>query len=80
MDIKILSTGCCSASSLERRVRAIVDAAGIDASVETVDDMKTIMSYGVMSTPALVVDGEVKVAGRAPSAAEIPDLLTSSPS
>lgn len=77
MDIKVLSTGCCNHSSLASRVQQIIDGAGIDASVETVDDVQEMMSYGVMSSPALVIDGEVKIAGREPSLEEIADLMTS---
>lgn len=78
MDIKVLNTKCCSTQSLERRVRQIVDGAGLDATIEKIDDMQEIMSYGVMSTPALVIDGTVKVSGRTPSVEEISKLLASS--
>lgn len=78
MEIKVLSTTHCNCQSLENRVQQIVDAAGLDASVEKIEDLKEIMSYDVMSTPALVVDGEVKVAGRSPSIEEISELLNAS--
>lgn len=77
MDIKILTTGCCDSHSLYDRVQSILDSTRIEASVERIEDLETVMSYDVMSTPALVIDGEVQVAGRVPSADELGDLLTS---
>lgn len=76
MDIKVLGTGCASCQTLERRVREAAEQAGRDASVEKIEDMQQIMEYGVMSMPALVVDGEVEVAGQAPSVQELTDLLS----
>lgn len=78
MDIKILTAGCCTRHSLQDRVNEVLESTGLDAAVERVSDMEEVMSYNVMSTPALVVDGEVQVAGRSPSADEIEDLLVSS--
>lgn len=78
MDIKILTTGCCHRNSLYDRVQSVLDSTGIDASVDLIEDLEEVMSYEVMSTPALVVDGNVQVAGRTPSADELADLLTSS--
>ena len=49
---------------------------GLECTVEKVTDIRAIMSYGVLSTPALVVDGQVKVAGRVPTAAQIQEMLT----
>lgn len=78
MDIKILTAGCCNRHSLYNRVDRILDSAGIDASVERIEDMEEVLSYGVLSTPALVIDGEVQVRGRTPSSNEIAGLLMSS--
>jgi len=78
MTVKVLGTGCSSCQTLETRVERVIEEAGLDIAVEKVDDMKDIMSYNVMSTPALVVDGEVKSAGRTPSIQELEDLLTGS--
>jgi small redox-active disulfide protein 2 len=75
MTVKVLGTGCSSCQTLETRVQRVIDEAGLDVAVEKVDDMKAIMSYDVMSTPALVVDGEVKSAGRTPSMQELKALL-----
>jgi small redox-active disulfide protein 2 len=75
MTIEVLGTGCSTCQTLEKRVQRVVDEADLDGTVEKVEDMQDIMSYGVMSTPALVVDGEVKSSGRAPSVQELKDLL-----
>lgn len=71
MDIKILGSGCPKCQRLERLTREVADELGIDARFEHVRDIAKIMEYSVLSTPALVVDGEVKVAGRMPSKEEI---------
>ncbi len=76
MDIKVLGTGCASCQTLDRRVREAVEQTDENASVEKIEDMQQIMEYGVMSMPALVVDGEVEVAGQAPSVKELADLLS----
>jgi small redox-active disulfide protein 2 len=75
MDIKVLGTGCSSCQTLERRVQKAVNATGSEVSVEKIEDMQQIMEYGVMSMPALVVDGEVETSGQVPSVAELKDLL-----
>ncbi len=75
MTIKILGTGCPKCQTLERHTRDALRRAEIDATVEKIEDMPAIMSYGVMSTPALVVDDEVRVTGRVPSPKELVDLL-----
>lgn len=77
MDIKILTAGCCNRHVLTDRVKTVLESTEIDVSVEQIDDLEEVMAYGVMSTPALVVDGEVQVTGRAPSSEEISDLLRS---
>lgn len=71
MIIKILGTGCAKCERLEQLTREVVAELGVDASFEHVRDMAAIMAYPVMSTPALVIDGEVAVFGRIPSKAEI---------
>lgn len=75
MEIKILGTGCPKCKNLESMVREIVARNGIEATVSKVDDIMDIMSYNVISTPAMVIDGKVVVRGRVPSAAEIESLL-----
>jgi len=71
MDIKILGTGCPKCQRLEQLTREVAVELGVDAQFEHVRDMAMIMKYPVLSTPALVVDGEVKVAGRMPSKDEL---------
>jgi small redox-active disulfide protein 2 len=73
--IKVLGPGCANCKNLERVTREAVDGLGIDASIEKVEDYAAIMGYGVMSTPALVVDEKVVVSGRVPKVAEIRKLL-----
>lgn len=76
MDIKILGPGCPKCKALEKLTREVVEQSGIDAIVTKVDDIVAIMNYGVMSPPALVIDGKVVVKGRVPSAEEIRKLIT----
>ena len=71
MDIKILGTGCPKCQRLEQLTREVAVELGVDAQFEHVRDMAKIMKYPVLSTPALVVDGEVKVAGRMPTKDEL---------
>ncbi|HET9571287.1 MAG TPA: thioredoxin family protein [Bacteroidales bacterium] len=71
MEIKILGTGCPRCKTLEKMTREVVDQNGISANIEKVEDIIQIMQYGVMSTPALMVDGVVVIKGRVPSSDEI---------
>ena len=76
MDIKVLGPGCANCVRLEANVKEALAATGIaDATVEKVTDYADIASWGIMSTPGLVVDGAVLVSGRVPGAAEIAELL-----
>ncbi len=75
MKIEILGTGCAKCHKLEELVRETVKETGISAEITKVEDIKKIMTYGVMTTPALVVDGQVKVAGKIPSTEEIKRLI-----
>jgi small redox-active disulfide protein 2 len=76
MEIKILGTGCAKCKALEKATREVVDEMKLDATVTKVEDIMEIMTYNVMSTPALVVDGKVVLKGRVPGANEIKQLLT----
>ena len=76
MEIKVLGTGCPKCKTLEKLTREVVEAEGIDATITKVEDIMDIMSYGVMMTPALVVDGKVMFKGRMPSVKEIKTILT----
>ena len=76
MEIKVLGTGCTKCKSLEKATNEAIAKTGVDATVTKVDDIMEIMQYGVMSTPALIVDGNIVVKGRVPSVEEISKLIT----
>lgn len=76
MEIKVLGSGCKKCSTLEKATKEAVADLNIDANIEKVEDIVKIMEYGVMSTPALVVNGKVVVSGRVPSPKELQSLLT----
>jgi small redox-active disulfide protein 2 len=75
MDIKILGTGCPRCKSLEKTAREVVEKEHIQATVTKVEDIMAIMNYGVLSTPALVVNEKVEIKGRVPSYEEIKQVL-----
>ncbi|HEO72552.1 MAG TPA: thioredoxin family protein [Candidatus Hydrogenedentes bacterium] len=74
-DLKILGTGCPKCQKLMETTEAAAKDLGIEYQVEKVTGINDIMKFGVMVTPALVVDGEVKVAGKVPSVEEIKGML-----
>jgi small redox-active disulfide protein 2 len=76
LEIKILGTGCPKCKTLEKITREVVEQNGIVATISKVEDIVEIMNYGVMTTPALVVNGKVEIKGRVPSSDEIKQLLT----
>lgn len=71
MHIKVLGPGCSNCRTLESLVRDAVQTLGIDATVEEVTDYAAIASYGVMRTPALVIDDTVFLSGRVPNRDEV---------
>jgi small redox-active disulfide protein 2 len=73
--LQVLGPGCPKCVELAKRTEAAAQALGGDFEVEKVSDLGKIMSFGVMMTPALVVDGEVKVVGQVPSVDEIKKLI-----
>ena len=75
MKIEILGTGCAKCTTLYENARQAVAESGTPAEVVKVEELPKIMAYGVMSTPALVIDGQVKFAGKVASAAEIKTLF-----
>lgn len=75
MNIKILGPGCPKCKTLEKLTRDVVEQNGIDATIIKVEDIMEIMKYGIMSTPALVVDEKVEIKGRVPSIDEIKKIL-----
>ena len=75
MNIKILGPGCKKCDQTAERVAAVVAAVGAEARIEKVTDMMAIAGFGVMATPAVVVDGEVKCTGKVPVRDEIAGWL-----
>jgi small redox-active disulfide protein 2 len=75
MKIEILGTGCAKCTQLYDNVKIALDLAGKEAEVVKVQDMPSIMKYGVMSTPALVIDGKVKFSGKLATPGEIGGML-----
>lgn len=75
MKIKVLGPGCANCVNLEKATRAAVADLGIDAEIEKVADYAAIAGYGIMSTPGLVVDEQVVLSGRVPTAAQVRELL-----
>lgn len=73
--IQILGTGCPKCLKLTENARAAAEALGIEYELEKVSDINEIMNFGVMMTPALALDGEVKAVGKVLSEEEIQDLL-----
>ncbi len=76
MEIKILGTGCPKCKSLEKATINALAELDIAANVSKVEDIMQIMNYGVISTPALVIDEKVVIKGRIPSENEIKEILT----
>lgn len=76
MKIEVLGTGCAKCNALEAMVKRVADSLGLDYELEHVKDLRKMASYGVMVTPALVIDGQVKVSGKVPSQAELTTILT----
>ena len=75
MQIQILGTGCPKCQKLYEAAKAAAERSGKEFSIDKVQDINDIMAMGVMMTPALVVDGEVKVVGKVPDAASMDGML-----
>jgi small redox-active disulfide protein 2 len=73
--IQILGSGCQKCQVLYEHTKEAAQQLGIECTIEKVTDISAIMSFGVMSTPALVVDGQVKLVGRVPSASQLMEIL-----
>ncbi len=71
MNIKVLGAGCANCQKVEALVKEVVAELGVSAEIEKVTDYQEMMSYGIMATPGLVIDGEVKSAGRIPAKVEV---------
>ena len=75
MKIEIMGTGCMKCNKLYAAAKQAVERTGVDAEVTKVTDLMEIMKSGVLVTPALVVDGEIKVSGKVPTVEELEKML-----
>ena len=75
-DIKILGTGCSNCKTLEKMTLQAIEELKLDAKVTKIEDIVEIMQFGVMTTPALVMDGKVVLKGKVPSITELKQILT----
>ncbi len=75
MRLQVLGTGCAKCKALTANVQAAVTTLGLAAEVEKVEDIPSIMKFGVINTPAFVIDGKVAFAGRVANSTEIEHLL-----
>ena len=75
MKIEVLGTGCAKCKATAENVKKAVEELGIQAEVVKVEDLQEIINRGVMMTPAVIVDGEVKIVGHKPTVDEIKKLL-----
>jgi small redox-active disulfide protein 2 len=73
--IEVLGTGCAKCKTLYENVKKAIAESGKEAEIVKVEEIPKIMAYGIMSTPALVIDGQVKFSGKVASVAEIMGLL-----
>ena len=73
--IKILGTGCSNCKSLEKATLSAIAELNADANVEKVEDIQKIMAYGVMRTPALVINEKVALYGRVPGVSELKEII-----
>jgi small redox-active disulfide protein 2 len=73
--IQILGPGCQKCRVLYEHTKAATEQLGLECTIEKVTDITTIVTFGIVATPALVVDGQIKVAGRVPSAAQLKEML-----
>ena len=76
MKIQILGPGCAKCTKLAETAAAAAQELGVEYELEKISDINQIMGFGVMMTPGLVVDGEVKIVGKVPSIAEVKNMLT----
>ena len=75
MEIKILGADCSKCNKVEKLTREVVEENGINATIKKVEDIVEILRFGILSTPALVVDGKVVIKGRVPTMDEIKKAL-----
>lgn len=75
MEIKILGSGCAKCRILEQKVRAYVTENNIDANITKEEDFSEIMKYGIMTTPALVINEKIELKGRMPGKGELEEII-----
>ena len=75
MEVKVLGPGCAKCKTTYNVVEKVIKDNNLNVNLTKVDDIMEIMSYNILSTPAIVVDGEVKIKGRVPSENEVKELL-----
>ena len=75
MEIKVLGPGCAKCHNLDKLVREVVKALNIEAEVEYIQDLDKILEYSILTTPGLIINGEVKAVGRVPGKAEITNMI-----
>lgn len=76
MDIKILGPGCPKCKTLEKVTREAVAEAGVNATIDKVEDIVKIMEYRVMHTPGLVINGKVVLSGQVPTVNQVKEILS----
>ncbi|WP_432406479.1 thioredoxin family protein [Wukongibacter sp. M2B1] len=76
MNIKILGSGCKKCTTLYELAQEAAKEAGVNADIEKVTEFKDILAYGVIKTPGLVIDGDLKISGRVPSKNEMKKLIS----
>jgi small redox-active disulfide protein 2 len=74
-DILVLGPGCQKCRVLYERTKQAVEEMGLECEIVKVSDMNAIVGFGVLTTPALVVDGTVKMSGRVPTVAQLKEML-----
>ena len=75
MEIKVLGSGCAKCKTTYEMIEKIVKENQLDATLSKVEDIDELLNYGIMTTPAIVVDGEVKLKGHVPTESEIKKIL-----
>lgn len=76
MEIKVLGPGCAKCKTTEKAVKEAVQSSGKDIKVTKVDDIVEIMNYGVMRTPAIVVNEKVVISGKVPTQKELLEIIS----
>ena len=76
MEIKVLGSGCAKCKTTYEMIEKIVKENQLDATLSKVEDIVELLNYGIMTTPAIVVDGEVKLKGHVPTESEIKTILS----